>query len=107
MERSSAVGSTVDSTVGSLSDKYGRKKILAICALGSAIGYILSGAAITMGSLSILIIGRMIDGATTGNQPIAQAAIIDTAPEDKKAFYIALVLLAMSIGYIVGVFFIN
>src|SRR5579883_169262 len=50
--------------LGALSDKYGRRPILLLCLLGSAIGYLLFGIG---GSLLILFIGRIIDGLTGGD----------------------------------------
>ena len=88
--------------LGTLSDCYGRKKILALCLFGSALGYLLSGFAINTLSIPLLILGRIIDGFTAGNQSIAQAAIVDNAPKQQKAFYISLVLLAIAIGMISG-----
>jgi DHA1 family tetracycline resistance protein-like MFS transporter len=63
--------------LGDLSDQVGRKKSLLICLLGAFLGYLLSAIAVICGSFSLLIIGRIIAGFTSGSQPIAQAAIID------------------------------
>src|SRR5437660_6487025 len=49
--------------LGAVSDRYGRRPILLLCLLGSAIGYILFGLG---GSLWILFLARIIDGLTGG-----------------------------------------
>ncbi|GAB4392973.1 MAG: MFS transporter [Gammaproteobacteria bacterium] len=88
--------------VSDLSDSIGRKKALMICVLGSAIGYILSALAIIYHSIWLLIVSRIIDGFTVGNQPIAQAAIIDISTPDTKARNIGFILLSASIGFVFG-----
>lgn len=88
--------------LGDLSDNIGRKKALMICLLGAAGGYLVSGLGVTVHSLTLLILGRVIAGFTSGSQPIAQAAIVDiSAPEDKTR-NISLILLALSLGFILG-----
>jgi MFS family permease len=88
--------------LGDLSDIIGRKKSLLVCLLGACVGYLISGAAFYLHSLSVLIIGRLIAGFTCGSQPIAQAAIVDiSAPED-KARNIGFILLASSLGFVFG-----
>lgn len=47
--------------LGALSDKYGRRPVLLICLLGSAIGYLIFGIG---GALWVLFLGRIIDGIT-------------------------------------------
>lgn len=90
--------------LGDLSDTMGRKKSLLICLMGAAIGYFISGVAIYFHSLLFLIVGRVIAGFTAGSQPIAQAAIIDVSTEDTRARNIGYVLLAVSLGFVLGPF---
>jgi len=88
--------------LGDFSDSIGRKKGIIICLAGSLIGFILSAIAFPMHSLSMLLIGRLIDGFTAGSQPIAQAAIIDIGSKKYKARNIGLILVAVSIGLVAG-----
>jgi predicted MFS family arabinose efflux permease len=88
--------------LGDLSDVVGRKKALMICLVGAFGGYLLSALAIPMKSLGLLIVGRIIAGFTAGSQPIAQAAIIDVSSEEHKARNISLILLAISVGFVLG-----
>src|SRR6478752_3057797 len=60
---------------GALSDRYGRKAILVVSLLGSAVGYVLLGVG---GALWVLFLGRIIDGLTAGNQSALFAYISDT-----------------------------
>lgn len=88
--------------LGDASDAIGRKKALTICLLGGFLGYLLSAVGITLHSLWLLILGRIIAGLTAGSQSVAQAAIIDLSTEDNKARYIAYIILAGCIGFAFG-----
>src|SRR5215472_18825134 len=60
--------------LGLLSDRYGRRPLLLMCLLGSAIGYVLIGIG---GALWVLFLGRIIDGLTGGNFSILYAYVGD------------------------------
>lgn len=68
--------------VSKVSDSIGRKNALLVCLAGALVGYALTIAALYLNSLLLLIIGRSITGFTAGNQPIAQAAMIDGSTDD-------------------------
>ncbi len=85
--------------LGRLSDQHGRRPLLLISLLGSAIGYVMFGMA---GSLAMLFAARIIDGITGGNVSIAQAYIADvTKPEDRSKTF-GLLGAAFGLGFIVG-----
>lgn len=88
--------------LGDLSDNIGRKKSLTICLWGASAGYFISGIGVTVNSITLLIVGRMIAGFTSGSQPIAQAAIVDMSEPEHKTRNLSLVLLSLSIGFILG-----
>lgn len=88
--------------LGDLSDQIGRKKSLMICLLGGFVGYLFSAWGVTLGSVSLMLFGRIIAGFTAGSQAIAQAAVVDLSPPEDKAKNIGLVLFFISIGFIVG-----
>jgi predicted MFS family arabinose efflux permease len=91
--------------LGDISDKIGRKKSLAICLAGAFLSYGISALAIFAHSLSLLLIGRAIGGFTSGSQPIAQAAIVDLSLEEHKTRNFGYMLLALSLGFILGPLF--
>jgi predicted MFS family arabinose efflux permease len=63
--------------VSKVSDSIGRKNALLICLGGALTGYAITIVSIYLNSLWLLILGRAVTGFTAGNQPIAQAAMID------------------------------
>jgi predicted MFS family arabinose efflux permease len=78
--------------IAKVSDSIGRKSALLICLGGALAGYVITIAALFVDSLWLLILGRAITGFTAGNQPIAQAAMIDAstdaADRDRNMGYI-------------------
>jgi MFS family permease len=89
---------------GAISDGAGRKKMLAICLMGTAITYVLGGIAISYGSVSLFIFSRLLSGFFGGSFSLAQAAIADVSLPHEKARNISWVTLALSIGLIIGPF---
>ncbi len=68
--------------VSKVSDSIGRKNALLICLGGALAGYAITIFALYVNSLWLLILGRAITGFTAGNQPIAQAAMIDGSTDE-------------------------
>lgn len=88
--------------LGELSDKYGRKLILAICLAGTAFSYVVFAYAILTKNLPLLFISRFADGLTGGNISVAQAVIADiTAPKDRAKSF-GLIGAAFGLGFIIG-----
>lgn len=84
---------------GRLSDRFGRKKLLILSQLGSVAGYLLLGVA---GSLPLLFLARIIDGATGGNISVAQAYIADVTDKSNRARGMGLISAAFGLGFIIG-----
>ncbi len=85
--------------LGALSDRYGRRPVLLLCLFGSAIGYILFGIG---GSLTILYIGRIIDGLTGGDISTVFAYIADvTEPKDRGKYY-GIIGATIGFGFMIG-----
>ena len=85
--------------LGRLSDKYGRRPILFISLLGSAIGYLVIGFA---GTLPLVFLGRIISGITGANISTAQAYIADVTTKENRAKGMGLFGAAFGLGFILG-----
>lgn len=85
--------------LGRLSDIYGRRPVLFISLLGSAVGYFVIGIA---GSLAMVFIGRVIGGITGGNIATAQAYIADVTTRENRAKGMGLFGAMFGLGFILG-----
>jgi MFS transporter, DHA1 family, tetracycline resistance protein len=85
--------------LGKISDRLGRRPVLLICVLGSAIGYFIFGFA---GALWVLFLSRLIDGITGGNISTASAYIIDVSKPEERAKNFTLLGMAYGVGFILG-----
>lgn len=88
--------------LGDLSDRIGRKKVLVLCLVGDALGFVLSGLGIQGALLSFVVIGRLVSGFFSGSQSIAQAVIADVSSAKDKVHNMSLIIFASCIGYIAG-----
>ena len=85
--------------LGRLSDRIGRRPILFISLLGSAVGYFVLGFANT---LFLVFLGRIIGGITGGNIATAQAYIADVTSKQNRAKGMGLFGAAFGLGFILG-----
>jgi MFS transporter, DHA1 family, tetracycline resistance protein len=84
---------------GRLSDRIGRKPILVISLFGTALGSLLTGVA---GSVWLLFIGRVVDGASGASVSVAQAAASDLAAPSQRARLMGLLGAAFGVGFVAG-----
>jgi multidrug resistance protein len=85
--------------LGKISDRVGRRPVLLVSILGTAIGFAIMGLART---LAWLFVARIVDGISGGNISTAQAYIADTtAPEDRSRA-MGLIGAAFGLGFMVG-----
>ncbi|GHO79067.1 tetracycline resistance MFS efflux pump [Ktedonobacter sp. SOSP1-85] len=85
--------------LGLLSDRYGRRPVIFICLLGSAIGYLLFGLG---GALWMLFLGRIIDGLTGGNFSVLFAYVADITEPEERGKYFGIFGGISGVGFIVG-----
>lgn len=85
--------------LGTLSDRIGRKWILAFSLLGTCVSFILFGLA---NSLLMLFAARILDGITGGNISVAQAVVSDLSTEKDRAKNFGLLGSAFGFGYVIG-----
>jgi MFS transporter, DHA1 family, tetracycline resistance protein len=85
--------------LGSLSDRYGRRKVILVALTGSAIDYVVLGLAPNM---AWLFVARVISGATAGSLAACNAYIADVTPPERRAQAYGLVGAAFGIGFVIG-----
>lgn len=88
--------------LGQLSDKFGRKKIMALSITGTSISYLLFAVAIITKNIPLLFSSRILDGATGGNISVAQAVIADISKPENRARNFGLIGMAFGLGFIFG-----
>ncbi len=85
--------------IGAMSDRYGRRPVMLICVLGSALSYFMFGWA---GALWVLFLSRIIDGITGGVAATAQAYIADTSKPGERSKNFGLTGVAFGLGFVLG-----
>jgi DHA1 family tetracycline resistance protein-like MFS transporter len=88
--------------LGEYSDYVGRRKVMVMSLLGSALGLGIFATGIMMKSLLLLFVARIVGGIMSGNLAVAQAAIADITPPEKRAARFGLIGAAYGFGFIVG-----
>ena len=97
--------------IGALSDRFGRRPVIAICVSGSVLG--LGLFAITLSQawpagavlpLYLLFGARLIDGVSGGTAATAGAVLADITPPEKRARAFGLIGVAFGLGFIIGPF---
>ena len=85
--------------LGRLSDRVGRKPVIMLSLLGTAVGSFVTGAA---GALWVLFVGRIIDGASGASVAVAQGAVTDVASPEERPRLLGLLGAAFGVGFVVG-----
>jgi MFS transporter, DHA1 family, tetracycline resistance protein len=85
--------------LGRLSDRFGRRPVIIVAALGAAVSMTLFGIG---GALWVLLLARVIQGATAGDLPALFAYLADITPPEKRAQRFGLLGALSGIGTMVG-----
>src|SRR3954447_20497901 len=85
--------------LGRLSDRFGRRPVLAASQFGTAASFLILG---TSTSFTVMFLARLLDGASGGNILVAQAYVADvTRPEERSRGY-GLIGMAFGLGFVLG-----
>src|SRR3990167_3980575 len=85
--------------IGRMSDKYGRRPMLLFSLVGTALSFFTLAFA---PSVLFLFLGRMLDGITAGNIPVAMAVISDTTePKDRPRGF-GIIAAFFGFGFVFG-----
>lgn len=85
--------------LGRLSDRIGRKPVILISLVGTAIGSFITAAA---GALWVLFLGRILDGASGASVAVVQGAVTDIAPVEDRPRLLGLIGAAFGVGFVIG-----
>src|SRR5262249_2387519 len=85
--------------LGRLSDRYGRKPLLIFSQAGTALSFLILGLS---RDFSVMLLARMLDGASGGNILVAQAYVADVTEPEHRARGMGLIGMAFGVGFVLG-----
>lgn len=85
--------------IGRMSDKFGRRPMLLISIIGTALSFFVMAFA---PSVAFLFLARALDGLTAGNVPVIFAVVSDTTKPEERAKAFGYIGSAFSFGFIFG-----
>ncbi|OGT29913.1 MAG: hypothetical protein A3E87_09240 [Gammaproteobacteria bacterium RIFCSPHIGHO2_12_FULL_35_23] len=88
--------------LGTLSDSYGRKKVLIISLCCTTFFYLIIALALSLHCLFLLLLGSFFAGLSEANIVVAQSAITDVANHQDRNRLFGYIYLSASMAYIIG-----
>lgn len=85
--------------LGKLSDRFGRRPVLMVSIVGTALGFVLMGMAT---ALPLLFVARILAGITGGNISIPQAYIADVTAPEQRSRAMGMIGAAFGLGFTFG-----
>ena len=85
--------------LGALSDRFGRRPLLLLCLVGSAMGFLIFGLG---GALWVLFLGRALEGVAGGSISTIFAFFADITPKEHRTKYFGWISASMGAGFFIG-----
>lgn len=85
--------------LGRLSDRYGRRPLLIVSQAGTALSFVVLGLST---NFTVMLLARMLDGASGGNILVAQAYVADVTRPENRARGMGLIGMAFGLGFVLG-----
>jgi DHA1 family tetracycline resistance protein-like MFS transporter len=85
--------------LGRLSDRYGRRPLLVVSQAGTAVSFLILGLS---SNFTVMLLARMLDGASGGNILVAQAYVADVTKPENRSRGLGLIGMAFGLGFVLG-----
>jgi DHA1 family tetracycline resistance protein-like MFS transporter len=85
--------------LGRMSDRYGRRPILIFSQAGTALSFLILGLS---RNFTVMLLARMLDGASGGNILVAQAFVADVTTPENRSRGMGLIGMAFGLGFVLG-----
>ncbi|ASK79632.1 hypothetical protein CF386_11295 [Paraphotobacterium marinum] len=88
--------------IGELSDKFGRKKLIILSLVFTAISYFIIALSIETKNFYLFIFARLLGGIFAGSFEVAQAYTVDISSSGERAKNMGYIIIAANLGTIIG-----
>jgi MFS family permease len=91
-----------NAVLGSLSDRFGRRNIVLVAAIGAALGHVLTAGTLAMQSYPLFLLARFCTGLLEGQGPVVRALLADRLEGPLRNRALSWFNGALHLGWLVG-----